>query len=458
MPENLADLSHSEPDPALLHKLEGLKRAFLIAAALIAAVTLAGWLIPALGATYPAAWRLMKVESAVSVLVCALSLHLSEPKHTRQMHLLSQVLAVVASLLGVAVLCEYGFHVSFGFDNLLALDNWPGLQFPGRIAPQTAFAIASLGIAILPIQAKTRFSIRVADSLIFWVCLVILVILSGQIFGAMQIFGISRTTQTSPQTLLCLLLLTSVAILRRAENGLFSIFLGQGIGSRIARGLAPILLVLSFFREITRAHLLLALKIPSPYVTALLASVATVVSFGILLFLTWRIRSMETEIRDLSLRDELTGLRNLRGFHLLGEQTLRMAQRSQQQVSVLYIDLDHLKEINDTHGHTVGSAFLVEMSELLKVTFRETDVMGRIGGDEFAVVCQCGHVAISIAAQRLEEASAIRNAEDDRQFPFSLSIGYVTSEEHAHQSLTDLLANADKAMYEEKRRKKLNRT
>jgi len=458
MPKHLAVFANSEPDPALLHKLDELKRAFLIAAALIAAVTLAAWFIPRLGAAYPAAWRIMKVESALSVLLCALSLHLSEPKHTRQMHLLSQALAVLASLIGIAVLCEYGFHISLGIDNLLALDNWPGLQFPGRIAPQTALAVTFLGIAIFAIQAKTRLAIRVADVLIFCLCLVLLVILSGQIFGAMRVFGISNTIRTSPQSLLCFLLLTSVAILRRAENGLFSIFLGQGIASRIARSLAPVLLVLSFSREITRAQLLLALRFPAPYVTALLASVATVVSFAILLFLTWRIRSMETEIRDLSLRDELTGLRNLRGFHLLGEQALRLAQRSQQPISVLYIDLDLLKEINDTHGHTVGSAFLVETAELLKVTFRETDVIGRIGGDEFAVVCQCGHVAISIAARRLEEASAIRNAETDRRFPFGLSMGYVTSEEHAQQSLTDLLSDADKSMYEEKRRKKLNRS
>ena len=166
---------------------------------------------------------------------------------------------------------------------------------------------------------------------------------------------------------------------------------------------------------------------------------------------------METEIRDLSLRDELTGLRNLRGFQMLAEQALRVASRSQMPISVLFIDLDNLKDINDSLGHSTGSAFLVETADMIKRVFRESDVTGRIGGDEFAVVCQCSKVAISIAAQRLEQACAERNAEAGRQFPFSFSIGYVTSDEYAHPSLKNLLAQADKAMYDEKKRRKLNR-
>jgi diguanylate cyclase (GGDEF)-like protein len=248
-----------------------------------------------------------------------------------------------------------------------------------------------------------------------------------------------------------------VAVLRRAENGAFSIFLGSGIGGKIARVLGPILLVLAFLREAGRARLVDTLQIPENYATAMLASIATAVSFVLLLFLTWRIQAMEMEIHDLSLRDELTGLHNLRGFHLLAEQALRLAQRSQMQLSVLFIDLDNLKEINDSLGHSTGSAFLVETAALLKGTFREADVLARVGGDEFAVVCQCSSVAISIAAQRLEAGCAARNDEASRRFPFSFSVGYVTSSENAHQSLKELLAEADKAMYEEKRRKKLHR-
>jgi diguanylate cyclase (GGDEF)-like protein len=116
-----------------------------------------------------------------------------------------------------------------------------------------------------------------------------------------------------------------------------------------------------------------------------------------------------------------------------------------------------LKQINDSFGHDAGSAFLVEMAEILKQNFRETDVIGRVGGDEFAVVCHGSQVDISIAAQRLQAACAQRNADAARRFPLSFSIGYTTAEEHARQSLKELLAEADKAMYEEKRRKRLVR-
>jgi diguanylate cyclase (GGDEF)-like protein len=179
------------------------------------------------------------------------------------------------------------------------------------------------------------------------------------------------------------------------------------------------------------------------------------VSLVLLLFLAWWINGMEMEIHDLSLRDALTGLHNLRGFSLLAEQALRLAYRSQLPFSVLYIDLDNLKQINDSMGHDTGSSFLAETGKLLKATFRETDVLGRIGGDEFAVAGHFSPAAIAIAAERLRAASALKNAETDRRHPLSFSIGYATATEHARESLKDLLTAADAAMYEEKRSKKV---
>jgi hypothetical protein len=313
----------------------------------------------------------MRINSAFASLFCALSLHLSEPRRSRKVQVLSQLLALVVTLLTAAVLYEYIFHLSLGIDSLLAFDHGTTVRFSGRMSPPTACGLFFLGVAILPIQSRNRFGRLTADLLVSWLCLVTLVLVSGQVFDAMQMFGISsNAVQSSPLTLFCLILLTLVAVLRRAENGIFSILLGRGIGSRIARSIAPILLVLSFLREIGRNRLVMNFRLPENYVSAAIASVATVVSFLILLLLTWRIQRMEAEISDLSLRDELTGVRNLRGFHLLGEQALHLAQRSKQPLSVLFIDLDNLKDINDTLGHNTGSAFLVEMAKLLEITFR----------------------------------------------------------------------------------------
>jgi diguanylate cyclase (GGDEF)-like protein len=121
---------------------------------------------------------------------------------------------------------------------------------------------------------------------------------------------------------------------------------------------------------------------------------------------------------------------------------------------VLFIDLDDLKNINDELGHAYGSAYITETGKLLLSTFRETDVLGRIGGDEFTVAGQFSPVAVSIAVQRLQAAVAARNAEAGRRLPLSLSVGSVTSGEHGQDSLGDMIGRADRAMYREKRRRK----
>jgi len=254
--------------------------------------------------------------------------------------------------------------------------------------------------------------------------------------------------------MLCLLVLTQVALFRCAEQGVFSILMGRGIGSRIARFASPILIVLPFMREAAREHVIQTTGMPANYASAILSSLAAVFSFAFLLFLAWRIDSMEREIHNLSLRDELTGLYNLRGFHLLAEQAQLLAQRSRVPFSVLFIDLDNLKRINDEHGHSVGSATISETGSLLKATFRETDVLGRVGGDEFAVAGQFSQDSIVVATERLREASALRNSQSGSRVTLSLSIGHVTSEPSTPEPLGALLSKADLAMYEEKRRKR----
>jgi diguanylate cyclase (GGDEF)-like protein len=457
MPKLDTPPSIGESDPALLHMLAPIKRVCLAAVGIIAGGTLFVWFFPALGNFLHGSWRLMTATTALGLLLNALSLEFSESRYTIRTCRISQVLAILAALVGITILAEYAFYLSGGIERLLPFDPKSTSPWPDRPAPQTAAGLALLGITSVLIRVRARVVVRIADLVAICLGLLVLVLVSGEIFGAMRFSGISSITRTSPQTMACLALLTLTAFLRRAEVGIFSIFLGRGIGSRIARTFAPVLLVLPFLREISRAHMMQAHRIPEQYATAILASLATMLAFVLLLILAWRINSMEKEIHDLSLRDELTGLYNLRGFNLLAEQALRLARRSQAQFSVLYIDLDNLKAINDSLGHSAGSAYLAETADLLKETFREADVMGRIGGDEFAVVCQCSHVAISIAAQRLRAGSAVRNSKASRRFPLCFSIGYVTAEEHAHQSLKELLTQADTAMYEEKRHKKLSR-
>jgi len=454
MPKLNPPLSVADPDPALLRKLDPIKRVCVAATVIIAGITFFAWFLPALGGLLPDGWRMMAPASALGLLFSALSLQFSESRYSARANRISQVLALLAAFMGAAVLAEYALHISGGIERLLPTDPHSASLWPDRPSPQTASGLLLLGISLALIRVRARIAVRIADLVVSLLGLLILVLVSGEIFGAFRIFALSQVTRTSQQTLICLAFLTLVAFLRRSEVGVFSIFLGRGIGSRIARTLGPILLVLPFLREIGRQRLIHTRMLPEDYTTAFLASLAATLSFLLLMLLVWYIKAMEVEIQDLSLRDELTRLYNLRGFSLLGDHVLNLAHRTQAPCSVLFVDVDNLKLINDSLGHAIGSAILVETAEMLKKTFRETDVLGRIGGDEFAVVCQCSHVTISIAANRLEAAAVNRNAQPGRQFPLSFSVGYATADEHGRQSLQELLSLADKAMYEDKRHKK----
>jgi diguanylate cyclase (GGDEF)-like protein len=454
MPKLNLPLSSDESDPELLRKLAPVKHYCCVAVALIGILTLLGWYLPELGKFLPNGWRLMTAETALGVLLSAFSLELSENRYSLRVKRLSQLLAVLAALLGMVILGEYALHIAFGLERLFPFDPNSTSLWPDRPSPQTATALVMLGTTIVLIRVRGRIVVRIADLVAICLGLLVLVLASGEIFGALQIFGLSGVTRTSPQTLLCFVLLTLVAFLRRAELGIFSIFLGRGIGSRIARVLGPVILVLPFLREIARQRMVRSHILPEHYATAILASAAAAMSFLFLMLLVFYIKSMENEIHKLTVRDELTGLYNLRGFRLLGEQAVMMAQRVHAPFSVLFIDVDNLKQINDEHGHNCGSATLKEAGNLLRTTFRETDVLARIGGDEFAVAGQFSRAAISVATQRLREASTLRNAQPGQPFALTFSVGYVTAEPGAPELLDALLSKADKAMYEEKRRKK----
>ena len=408
MPKLNPPLPIGESDPELLRKLATVKRYCFLAVALIAALTLLGWYFPILDKFLPNAWRLMTAETALGLILCAFGLEFSEKRYSLRVKRLSLLLAVLAALLGTAILGEYAVHIATGLERLFPFDPNSTSPWPDRPSPQTASGLVLLGITIALLRVRGRIAVRIADLVTTCLGLLVLVLASGEVFDAMRVVGLSGVTRTSPQTLVCLVLLTLVAFLRRAEKGVFSIFLGRVIGCRIAWVIGPVILVLPFLREIARQRMVRSQILPEHYATAILASVAAAMSFVFLMLLVFYIKGMEAEIHDLSLRDELTGLYNLRGFKILAEQGLRLAQRSQVPFSVLFVDLDDLKQINDIHGHGVGSATLRETAELLQETFRETDVIGRVGGDEFAVAGQFSacrrHYRCSAPSGRLSRA------------------------------------------------------
>lgn len=454
MPNFIPVLQPTESDAALLQKLARTERIALSAVVCLIGTNLVGWLGVLVGWNFPGSQHLMKGESLLVVLLCMLSLGLTGRQRWTALWRLGLLLAATAALVSAAVLCESVFHTSFGFD-VPAAGGTVLSMFAARMSVATASGFVLLGITLLAIPARRQPAVAIADLLMFCLILLVLILVSGHIVASLKVASSTSTVTTSALSMLALLLLTVVAFLRKAERGVYSILLGRGIGSNIARWLSPVLLVLPYLREAARARIIGEGRMPPHYITAVLASVAVMLSFALLLFLAWRINCMEAEIHDLSLRDALTDLYNVRGFHLLSEQALRMARRSKLPFSVLYIDLDDLKRTNDTLGHQAGSELLMETGKILKSSFRETDIVGRIGGDEFTVAGQFSSTGISLAAQRVEEAVERRNAANHGGPTLSLSMGYITSESPRQESLDELLARADRAMYESKRHKKM---
>lgn len=175
-------------------------------------------------------------------------------------------------------------------------------------------------------------------------------------------------------------------------------------------------------------------------------------------------KEMENRLKEMSVTDELTGLLNRRGFLDMAQNQLNLAERLDKTLFLLYMDLDQMKWINDTLGHAVGDQALVEAAEVLKSTFRKTDLIGigRLGGDEFAVLMlgepgtSCNHPVVG----RLQDNIAQINAQPGRTYELSMSVGMVTYSFAAPCSIEELLARGDDAMYQCKRQKKLeqNRT
>ena len=165
-------------------------------------------------------------------------------------------------------------------------------------------------------------------------------------------------------------------------------------------------------------------------------------------------KRMEEELRTLSLTDELTGLYNRRGFMTLAAQYFKIANRMKDKVSVLYADLDGLKGINDTFGHQAGDRALMETASLLRKTFRESDIVARIGGDEFVVMpVIMSNVTHETIAARIHDNIAAINAQPARKYTLSLSYGIAFYDPEHPCTAEDLLDQGDRRMYENKKSK-----
>jgi len=165
---------------------------------------------------------------------------------------------------------------------------------------------------------------------------------------------------------------------------------------------------------------------------------------------------VEEELRSLTLTDDLTGLCNRRGFMTLADQQQKLAIRMQKGFYILFADLDGLKKINDSLGHSEGCHALIETSLILKACFRESDIISRIGGDEFVVFSMenSSDGSPEVITDRLQKKIDEYNARSHCRCRLSLSMGIVYCAPDCRRSIVDMLNEADQLMYEQKKSRK----
>jgi two-component system, cell cycle response regulator len=161
------------------------------------------------------------------------------------------------------------------------------------------------------------------------------------------------------------------------------------------------------------------------------------------------------EMRKLAVVDELTGLRNRHGLMVLFEHYRELALRKGLSFTILFIDIDDMKAINDTFGHQEGDHALVDTARLLTSTFRKADVVARLGGDEFCVLLVDNpDLKLEIPVDRLLANLAAHNAAKLRPYQLLLSIGNACYDPLEPHSIEELMKRADQVMYKQKQAKK----
>jgi diguanylate cyclase (GGDEF)-like protein len=162
---------------------------------------------------------------------------------------------------------------------------------------------------------------------------------------------------------------------------------------------------------------------------------------------------VERELRHLALSDDLTCLYNRRGFYAAATQQLKIARRNHKPAALFFCDVNGLKVINDAYGHREGDLALVRTADALEEVFRDSDVLARLAGDEFAIL------AADISPEhehrilkRLHES--VRTAgKDELRYELSVSVGTAWFDPQNPMALGELMEQADRSMYEQKRKR-----
>jgi diguanylate cyclase (GGDEF)-like protein len=396
----------------------GLLKFFVLAGSLcgLAAVLLSAWALVGTGADAAPGFGW---PSALALLLVALGAFLAQVRRLRRLFRLVTALG--------------------GFVGLAAL------PMPEAMAPSASVSVICFGAAALLFLA-CRYGLGQAAAVLG--LLPSLGSAIGYLLKTEVLFG------RPPAPVLLATVLCSIALLGgTAHRGAIRIFLSKTISGSFARKqmlvatVGPVVLALFF------AKLLPAGGAP----LALAETVAGVIVVGWITFgatalvgrhLDIKRHKAEAELRSMARHDALTGLLNRRSMNISMPQRHAEAQAEGQPITLMMCDLDHFKRLNDAYGHAVGDEVLRRTAQRVHAAVRDSDLVFRYGGEEIAVLLDCGPADAIRIAEKIREAvkSKGRRAHDDDLPPVTISIGAATSEK-AQTDLKALMAAADDCLY-----------
>ncbi len=430
----------------------------------------------------------MKVNTALAFLLAGISLWFAcaDRRHKKQA-ITSISCAIGVLLIGTLSAFEYSSGVDVGIDQLLIREQTmlPG-DIPGRMALVTAINFSLLGTGLLLVGSDNRLALIVLHLLALIVATISASGLVGYAYSTEVLYRIRHVyTAMALHTSAIFLILALGMVNARPDFPLRRILAGSsaaGIATRqllVAAIVFPFvagLLVINGYRAGCYGD---ALALSIFAVTNMAGLGLLVLWNSVLLFKAERLRDLaekelrtnEAELEAIVARctedlnktnaalaqearfDYLTGLCNRRYFMEQADAELSRARRFDNQLAVLVLDIDHFKRVNDTYGHQCGDSVLSQLGALLRKTFREVDIVGRIGGEEFAVTLpQTGRERAVEAAERIRQLLAAMPVvvENRQSITCTVSIGVATlnpDDNHIDQ----LLHRADLALYEAKR-------
>jgi diguanylate cyclase (GGDEF)-like protein len=384
----------------------------------------------------------MKANTAIAFLACSLALCLTLGKYRPY----AAWPAVGAGLIGAATLFEY-CRSNLGIDELFFSDPY-SVRFPGRMAPITAlnFMVFSLAMFLLS-RGKNSISQLCCGGLGLSAFFAVL----GYAYGVPFLYGSGHYTAMALHTGACFLALALGGLAAGSDGGLLALVWIEGPSTHLMRHLLPASVL------VPASVGFVVLRNPVSRIDPRLAA-ALIVVFNIVLFsgmilrsalIVYRLQMDKQKAENLSQIDPLTQVLNRRGFELAVNLELMRWQRFKTPFSVVILDIDHFKSINDRHGHLMGDAVLQKLAAAWSRQVRGIDILARYGGEEFVVICLGTDAEGAFTlAEKLRETS-LETSITEFGFAVSVSCG-VASAGKDGSSRDALLHSADGALYKAK--------